>query len=215
MLKHPTKPPGPPPSATWTILYAVSKARWSRPLVGCVSSGSRLDIVCTLTLCVLLNTVRTVNRSLHADVGNSTMPGDTTKVIATVALGLALYISFVPPPQPAAAADLTKEHFDEVVAQLSRDIGREIRDNNRDLAEAIADAVRRNTTTPALRADALDPPRPGPLGCAARSDCRPPHHHVPTRVLVVEKVVHVAPRPHGCCRPPPPRPCPPEWGWYY
>jgi hypothetical protein len=141
------------------------------------------------------------------------MPGDTTKVIATVALGLGLYVSFVPPPQPAAAADLTQEHFDEAVAQLSRDIGREIRDNNRDLADAIADAVRRNTTTPALPADPLGPPRTGPLGCADRSDCRPPHHHVPAKVIVVEKVVHVAQRPHWCCRPPPPPPCP--RGWYY
>jgi hypothetical protein len=140
------------------------------------------------------------------------MTEDTTKAIATVALGLGLYVSFVPPPQPAAAADLTKEHFDETVAQLSRDIGREIRDNNRALADAIADAVRRSTTTPALPGD-LGPPRPGPLGCADRSDCRPPHQHVPTRVVVVEKVVHVVQRPHWCCRSPPP-PCPPGWGWY-
>jgi hypothetical protein len=134
------------------------------------------------------------------------MLNDIIKVIV-VALGLALYTTaIVSPPRPATAQTvpapspvLTTDQFDQAMAQLSRDIGREIKDNNRDLADAISAAMRQDHS--------------GPVSCEDRSDCRPPHHHVPTKVVVVEKVVHVAHRPQWCCRPPPPPPCPPWWGW--
>jgi hypothetical protein len=166
------------------------------------------------------------------DVGNSTMPGDTTKVIVTVALGLALYISFVPPPQPAAAADALTEGDKRYLENTFKDllttaIGDKIKQNNQDLADRIADKIKQNNQDLADKiAAATNTQHPVPVSCVDRSDCRvpvscvdrsdcrPPPHHVPIKVVVVEKVVHVAPRPHWCCRPPPPRPCPPEWGWY-
>jgi hypothetical protein len=117
------------------------------------------------------------------------------KVIATGALGLALSTtSVVPPPQPALAAEaLTKEHFDEEIGKLTKAIKEElpkeianvIKNNNKDLAEAIAVAI---------------------------SPHHPVHEPHPTpQMVVVQKPVQVSHRPHWCCRPPPP-PCPP-WGW--
>jgi hypothetical protein len=51
------------------------------------------------------------------------MPGDTTKVIATVALGLGVYVSFVPPPQAALADEAaTKEDLEAAVTDLKRAI---------------------------------------------------------------------------------------------
>jgi hypothetical protein len=138
---------------------------------------------------------------------------DTIKVIAG-ALGLALYTTaIVSPPRPAAAQNvpaqspfLTTDHFDQVIGQLSRDIGREIKDNNRDLADAIAAAIRQQPPVPVKCGEDCRVP----VKCG--EDCRPHHHHEPTKVVVVEKVVHVAHRLHWCCRPPPP--CPPWRGWY-
>jgi hypothetical protein len=119
------------------------------------------------------------------------MARHTIKVIATGALGLALSTtSILPPPQPAVAAEaLTKEQFDAGIQQLTKDIGKAIKDNNRDLADEIANAINR------------------------ASD----RHHLSTpvvheRTVVVERPVRVAHRPHWCCRPPPP-PCPPWWEW--
>jgi hypothetical protein len=124
-------------------------------------------------------------------VGNSTMARHTSKGIATGALGLALSTTSIVPPPAVAAEALTKEQFDAGIQQLTKDIGKAIKDNNRDLADEIANAINR------------------------ASD----RHHVSTpvvhdRVVVVERPVHVAHRPLWCCRPPPPPPpCPPWWGW--
>jgi hypothetical protein len=143
------------------------------------------------------------------------MPGDTTKVIATVALGFGLYLSFVPPPQPAAAAEAaTKEDLTAAVSQLTKTItdgNKTITDSNEATRRAITDSG--NNIVNAIREMTAQQQHSMPVTCG--EDCRPHHHPEPTKVLLVEKVVHVAShRPHWCCRPPPP-PCPPGRGWYY
>jgi hypothetical protein len=107
-----------------------------------------------------------------------------TKVITIGAFGLALSTTSI--VTRAEAQALTKEQFDAGMAKLTTDIKSIVQGNNKDLAEAIAAAI---------KAQHLGP-EPHPT-------------RVPTQVVVVQKPV--SHRPHWCCRPPPP-PCPP-WGW--
>ena len=115
-----------------------------------------------------------------------------TKVIAIGAVTLALSTtSVVPPPQPAVAAELTREYFDTKIGELKKTI----EDTNGDLKKTIE-----NGTAQIVAA-------------INKAPTTEPHHptHAPIKVVLVEKPVHVPHRPHWCCRPPPP-PCPP-WGW--
>jgi hypothetical protein len=173
------------------------RLRWS----GCVSNGSRLEIVRTLTLRVLSIA------HCNVDVGNTLMARYTIKVISTGALGLALSAtSIVPPPQSAAAAELTQQHFDDQIKVLlgavAIEMGARLKDNNRALADEIAAAI--------VRQQQLQQQRPGRVTTPVA-----PRSHLPTlRVELVERRHRVSHQPHWWYRPPPP-PCPPEWGWYY
>jgi hypothetical protein len=115
-------------------------------------------------------------------------------VIATGALPLTLSTtSVVPPPQPAVAAELTREYFDLKIGELKRTI----EDTNNDLKKTIQDGNDKIVT-------AIKGLYPTPE----------PHHPIrpPPQVVVVQKPIYLPHRPHWCCRPPPPPPCPP-WGW--
>ncbi len=80
--------------------------------------------------------------SCYDDLLKSLPPGRLDWAISTT--------SVVPPPQPVVAAELTKEYFDAEIKKLTdtikvelpKEIGIVIKNNNKDLADAIAVAIK-------------------------------------------------------------------------